>query len=315
MREFALRLSLGASRGRLVRQLLTESMFAREPRGVAGLLVARWGGRALLRIGSNGPNPVPLDLPVDSVTARVHDRPESCNGSALRSGGACAAAVSRGRRRGFARRHARGVERRGLGPLPLRQDARRGANGPVLILLVGALLFARTFQNLLAVDTGFEREHVVTARFDPRLAGFSEAQLPALFERLLANARSIAGVRSAALALSGPATGSASVSDITVEGHPRFEGNDNGIREDFASDDYFTTLGTTLVAGRFLRSVRHPQHTAGRRDQRDDGQTVLRDASPLGHRYGYGSPFDHEIIGVVRDVKVDGIRTAAPPMA
>jgi predicted permease len=194
-REFALRLSLGAGRGRLVRQLLTESMTLAWLGGLAGLAIARWGGQALLRMGSNGPNPVPLSLPMDwtflgftlalslgtgvlfgLVPALRFSRADV--GSALKAGGRVVSAAGTS------------------GSVPWGKVLVVAQMALSLALLVGAILFLRTFRNLIAVDTGFDRTQVVSARFDPRLAGFSEQQLPALYERLLEQARRIPGVSS-----------------------------------------------------------------------------------------------------------------------
>jgi predicted permease len=311
-REFALRLSLGAGRGRLVRQLLTESMVLALLGGLAGLAIARWGGQALLRMGSSGPNPVPLTLPMDwtffgftlalslatgmlfgLVPALRFSRADL--GSALKAGG-------------------RVVSAPGSGSVPWGKVLVVTQMALSLALLVGAILFLRTFRNLIAVDTGFDRAQVVSARFDPRLAGFSEQQLPALYERLLEQARQIPGAASVSLARAGPVSGSQTISDITVEGRPRFDGNANAVREDVVTLDYFSTVGMRLVAGRtFL-----PSDTEKARAVAVVNETMARhffgDASPLGHRFGYGTPATTEIVGVVRDAKVDGLREAVPPL-
>jgi predicted permease len=310
-REFALRLSLGAGRGRLVRQLLTESMTLALLGGLAGLAIARWGGQALLRMGSSGPTPVPLTLPMDwtffgftlalslltgmlfgLVPALRFSRADV--GSALKAGGRVINAPG--------------------GGVPWGKVLVVAQMALSLALLVGAILFLRTFRNLIAVDTGFDRTQVVSARFDPRLAGFSEQQLPALYERLLDRARQIPGVASVALAGSGPVTGSQTISDITVEGRPRFDGNANAVREDVVTLDYFATLGMHLVAGRsFLPSDGAKAPTVA-----IVNETMARhffgDASPLGHRFGYDTPATTEIVGVVRDAKVDGLREAVPSL-
>jgi len=313
-REFALRLSLGAGRGRLVRQLLTESMTLALLGGMAGLAIARWGGQALLRMGSSGPNPVPLALPMDwtflgftlaltlatgvlfgLVPALRFSRADV--GSALKAGGRVVSAAGTS------------------GSVPWGKVLVVAQMALSLALLVGAILFLRTFRNLIAVDTGFDRAQVVSARFDPRLAGFSEQQLPALYERLIEHARRIPGVSSVSLAKAGPVTGSATTSDITVEGQPRLDGDASSLREDVVTLDYFATLGIHLVAGRgFLPSDNAKAPTVA-----IVNETMARhffgDASPLGRKYGYGTPATIEIVGVVRDAKIDGLREPVPALA
>jgi predicted permease len=311
-REFALRLSLGAGRGRLVRQLLTESVTLALLGGLAGLALARWGGQALLRMGSSGPNPVPLTLPLDwtflgftltlsvvtgvlfgLVPALRFSRLDPGHG--LKTGGRVVNGLG------------------GSGGFPVGKALVVAQMALSLALLVGAMLFLKTFRNLLAVDTGFERSLVVSARFDPRLAGFNEAQLPALYQRLLDRARAIPGVRTASLALSGPVTGSARTSDITVEGRARFA-DDNSVREDIVSLDYFATLGMPLVAGRTFQPYDDAKAPTVAVVNEAMARRFFDDASPIGRRFGYGTPATFEIVGVVRDAKIDGLREPVPSL-
>src|SRR6185295_18018740 len=108
-----------------------------------------------------------------------------------------------------------------------------------LTLLVGAVLFLKTFHNLLRVDTGFERERIITARFDPRLAQVTEAQLPALYGRLLDETRRIPGAQGASLAMAGAATGSQRISTVVVPGRPVPPEGEESAREDFVEPGYF----------------------------------------------------------------------------
>jgi predicted permease len=183
-----------------------------------------------------------------------------------------------------------------------------------LILLVGGMLFLRTFRNLLTIDTGYDREHVVTARFDARLAAIDEAQLPGVYDRLLTESAKIPGSLSVSLALTGVATGSARVSSILAEGRPSASGDDDDVREDYVAAAYFQTVGMHLVRGRDV-------------DAHDDAKSrpvaVVNEAmarhffpngDPIGRHFGYDPPLNVEIVGVVADVKVDGLRAATPPM-
>jgi beta-glucosidase len=121
-----------------------------------------------------------------------------------------------------------------------------------LTLLVGAALFLRTFQNLASADTGFNRDAVVTARFDPRLAQIQSAALPALFDRLLARGREIPGSDHAALAMAGAVTGSARVSSVVIDTEPSRPGDEADVREDYVTDEYFVVMGMPIVMGRAL---------------------------------------------------------------
>ena len=184
-----------------------------------------------------------------------------------------------------------------LGSLPLGKVLVVAQVALSLTLLVGALLFLRTVQNLLRVDTGFDRERVVTARFDPRLAQVSEEQMPALYDRLLAEARRIPGVQGASLALTGPATGSWRVSSFIVEGQARRAPGEDTAREEYVEPGYFGVLGMPILRGRDFSSEDGVK--GSRRDcrQRVDGEEVLR------HRRS-----DRQAAGVRRAGDDDGDR-------
>jgi predicted permease len=312
-REFALRLSLGAGRGRVVRQLLAESLTLALLGGVLGIGIAQLGGHALLSMASTGTRAIPLELPLDwrliGFTAAVSlltgvlfglgpairsSRPNLTD--PLKAGSRVVASERKGGAFSF---------------------------GKVLIavqvalsfaLLVGALLFLRTFDNLVSAETGFDRSEVLIARFDPILSGITEGQLPDLYQRLLDNARQVPGVSSASLALTGPATRSARTSAIMVDHEQMRIGQESEAREEYAAPDFFRTVGITLLRGRVITpedDARHPKvavinemlakHFFGNQD-------------PIGHMLGYGPTADTEIIGVVRDVRVDGPKNVVPSM-
>jgi predicted permease len=314
-RELALRLSLGAGRGRIVRQLVTESVLLACIGGAAGLAVARWGGHALLRLAATGPTPIPLDLPFDwrflGFTAGVSLITGLAFGlaPALRlSRPDLVDAMKAGRRvTGDAGR---------LGSVAFGKALVVVQVTLALALLVGAVLFLRTFRNLLAIDTGLGAEQVVTARFDPRMAGIERDGWPALFERLLDEAKRIPGARSAALSMLGALTGGArTASGIVVEGQPRRIGSEGDLREDFVGRSYLDTLGMTIVRGRDFQSL----DTAASPKVAVVNEAMVRrffgDANPIGKHFGYDTPPDVEIVGVVRDARIDGLRQPVPPMA
>jgi len=308
-REFALRLSLGARRGRIVRQLLTESLVLAALGGMAGLAVARWGSQALLHWASTSAAAIPLEVPMDwgfvgfvagvsLITGIVFGLIPAVRLSrrdltdAVKAGG-----------------RVHGEERRAL---PFGKVLIGAQVMLAMTLLVGALLFTRTFQNLLSVDPGYASEQLITARFDPRLAAFTEVELPALYGRLVAAATSVPGARSATLSLNGPATGSIRSSGIAVEGRP--QGVDDQAREDYVGPGYLETLGIQLTRGRDFG----PRDDARAPKVALVNEAMVRkffgDADPIGRRLGYGDPLDVEIIGVIQDVRLDGLRAEAQPL-
>jgi predicted permease len=309
--ELAVRSSLGATRGRLLAQLLTESSLLALLGGGLGVVVARWSSDALLRLASPTASPIPLDVEVDwrylafalglslATAVLVGLLP------AIRLSRAALSTEMNGIRR------VAGSDR--LGRVPIGKALVVTQVALALTLLVGASLFGRTFANLVAADAGFERGRVLAARFDPRLAGYSDSQLPALYAGLLERARLVPGVRTASLAVEGVVSGSSRTSSITVEGRPTRPDDVSATREEFVGPDYFATLGIRLLSGRAFadgddargRKVAVVSEAFARR--------FLEARQAVGRRIGYG-PADVEIVGVVQDVRVDGPREAAPEM-
>ena len=314
-REFSLRLALGAGRGRIVRQLLTESLVLAGLGGVAALVLARWAGNGLLRLASSTSSPIPLELPFDtriiafaigvSVVTGVAfglmpalRLSRAASADALKTGGRVTAGSGRDVRVPFGRL------------LIVAQVTL------ALTLLVGAVAFVRTFNNLLSLQAGFEREHVIAARFEPRLAGFDREQWPALADRLLAAARGVPGVQSASMSVNGALTGATRISgNIVIEGQPARSGQNWPLREELVGVDYFETLAMPLVRGRSFRSTDVDGAPKVAVISEAMAKRFFGDVDPLGKRFGYGTPPELEVVGIVRDAKVDGPRRAAPNIA
>jgi predicted permease len=310
--EFAIRASLGASHSRMVRQCLTESLLLSTAGGALGLVVARLSGAALLRLASNSAAAVPLVLPTDvrllafgfgaSILTGV------CFGLApaarLARADATAALRSAGRVVSLERPHA----------VPWRRLVVVLQVAVSLTLLTGAVFFTRTFANLLNTRLGFEDTRVLAARFDPRLAGLGPRDWPGLIARILDGSRRIPGVVAATLGQRGPISGSQLISGIVAEGGRVLPAEDRGSREEYVAPDYFDALGMRLVAGRDFSD-----RDAGRAPKvAVVNETMARqffgDVQVVGRRFGYGTPADTEIIGVVANAKIDGAKRPVPPM-
>jgi predicted permease len=311
-KEFALRLSLGAGRGRIVRQLLTESLTLSVIGGIVGLGVAQLGGQGLLVLASTGARAIPLDLPIDwrllAFTAAVSVLTGVLFGlgPAIRSARPSLVEPLKAGARVV------GAERKGAVPF-----------GKVLIalqvalsfaLLVGALLFLRTFQNLLSVDTGFDRSEVVVAGIDPMLSGVNPGQLPDLYAKLIERGRAIPGGTSAALALSGPVSGSARTSSISVDAEPMRVGKDADVREEYVTTEYFRTVGMQVLRGRSFTNDDREGHPNVCVVNQSMAKHFFGDVDPIGHHIGYGNPTDIEVVGLVRDARVDGPKGDVPWM-
>jgi hypothetical protein len=122
-----------------------------------------------------------------------------------------------------------------------------------LALIVIAAVLVRSVQALLAVDPGYDREQVVTARIDARGAGYGLAELPALYRRLEEAVANAPGVRLTSLSTLGLASGSAQTSSIEVPGKVRPPNWDDNAQVLAVSEHFFETTGIRLVRGRASR--------------------------------------------------------------
>ena len=311
-REFAVRLSLGARRGRLVRQLLTESLALSVLGGLVSLLFADGGSKALLRMASDGPTPLALD--VSTGWALVGFAIAASIVTGMLFGLLPALRFSRADVHDAVKTGGRVVASSG-GPsfgraLVVAQVALS------FVLLVGALLFVRTLQNLMAINPGFEATRLITARFDPRMAGYTGATMASLRERLLTSAREIPGAQSAAVAMCGTLANCHSISDIDIPGRQRGVGDDADVQEDYVSAGYFPALAMTFVSGRnFLESdtAQSPQVAIVNEAM---AQHFFGDGNPIGRYFTDGDPnVKVTIVGVVRDSRINGLRETPPRMA
>jgi putative ABC transport system permease protein len=309
-REMAMRSALGASRTRLVRQLLSESLTLAFLGGAAGLLLALAGTRILARLASDAlplAAQIGVDGPVLAAALAVTLGTGLLFGilPALRlSRRPSAEALKEG-----SDRAAGGVGRsRALGLLVVAEVA------VAVVLVVGAGLALRSFAGLVGVEPGFEAEDRTAATYFLAPARHPESErVVALSRRLLERVRGLPGVESAALASSLPLGGVEWSSDFTVEGRPDEPGIDFARR--IVSPGYFRTMGVPLLAGRSFGPGD---------DERGSPVVVVNETlarlhfgaeNPVGRRLAFGrEPADEsvwrEVVGVVGDEKIEGL--AAP---
>jgi predicted permease len=305
-RELSVRLSLGATRGRLVRQLLTESLLLSFAGGALGIAVGYWGKQLL---------PPPVDqsaildwrvlvfvLAITVVTGIVFGiapalRATGMNlNDVLKQGGRSVA----GSRTALSK------------SLLVAQVAIS------LVLLVGAGLFLRTVINLRQVDVGFNPRNLLLFRINPQLNRYDEKRQSALYTQLLERIAAVPGVR--AVALSNPAllSGGVNSTGIFVRGRVYEVGRrdyDNSINRLVVSPNFFDTMEIPVVRGRSL---------SARDDEAAPKVVVINEAAvrkyfpnedPIGQRFGSSIETSNtlEVVGVLRDAKYNSVRDPAPP--
>jgi predicted permease len=194
-REIAVRLSLGAGRGRVIRQLLTESILLAALGGVLGLLVAQWLVSGLLAVFSSGNDPIPFDLKLDMRILAFTGAVSLLTGILFGLAPALAATrvdlipMLKG-----AEGRSHPLRRRLTKSLVVAQVALS------LALLIGAGLLIRSLQQLYRVDTGFERDNLLTMWVYPALIGYDRAKELRLYHEAVESLSAIPDVQSASLA-------------------------------------------------------------------------------------------------------------------
>jgi predicted permease len=183
-----------------------------------------------------------------------------------------------------------------------------------LVLLVGAGLFVRTLRNFTYLDPGFDRDHLVSVELDTHLVGYSQPQLSSLYRRLIERVEALPGVRSASLVSCELASGCGDASDIYLPGVPHSSGETDA-QERRVSQDFFATTGIPLLEGRSFAdsdTINSPQVAVV---NQAFVRQFLHGKDPLGQYYGYdaANPYRFQIVGIVKDSRVNDIREDAPP--
>ena len=309
-REMAVRVSLGAGRLRIVRQLLTESLLLSVVAGALGVLLAYAGSQTLVEIMATGSLPVELHVRPDARVLLFTVGVSLATGvffgllPAIRAMGAAPAPSLReaGRCAGETR------FRRLFGKaLVVSQVALS------VILLTAAALFVRNLANLENLNLGFNREHVVLFPLDPSRSGYSAEQLSREYRELLGRFESIPGVRSVSICWMPPISGGGSNGSAVVEGYTPKPGESRTIFKNWVAPRYFETLGIPFLEGRDFNFQDQPQSTPVAIINQAMARAYFGAANPIGKHVTFdGDSITYEIVGVAGDTKYLEIREAIP---
>jgi putative ABC transport system permease protein len=317
--EIAIRTALGASRSRVIRQLLVESLLLAVIGGGLGLLLALWGLDLLPALGAEKIprlQEVALDASVLGFTlaaslltgiifglAPAFQAVKFDLHTSLKEGGR-ASASPKGRRR---LRNALVVTEVALS----------------LMLLAGAGLLIRSFWRLQQVDTGFMTERLLTMRLFPPESNYpDDLRVAAFYEDLLQRVRSLPGVKDAAAASDVPIGGRNGGTVIQVEGgssEPDFDLDfRRGAEFRVVSPSYFRTMGIRLLHGRFLEDSDHDRARPVVVINENLARAYWPNEDPIGRRFrlldappGHAKTVFLTVVGVVADAKNDGLTEAA----
>jgi putative ABC transport system permease protein len=311
-REIAVRLALGASRLRIVRQLVAESILIAAAGAGAGALLARWLSRVLIAALATQGDRVFVNVASDwrvfsfvallaAVACVIVGLMPAIRATATSPG----AAMKAGSRGSTDTRERFGLRR----ALVVAQVALS------LVLVVGALLIVQTFRNLVTLDAGFRQDNLLIAVLDFRRSGAPEERLRAEYEQLLDRLRHEPGVVDATHVRNVPIGGSFSNRTVVIDGKKRKE----SVNFNSVSDRYFSTMATPLLAGRDF-------------DRRDGlgapnvaivsesfARVFFGGQNPVGRTFQIDEPPGtpqpvFEIVGLARDSKYTDLRDPFEPL-
>jgi predicted permease len=314
-REFAVRLAVGATRTRLMRQLFTESVLLAMLGGFVGVALAWWGSQLLVLMASNGPEAVPLN-----VTPNIRILGFTLGASLLSSivfGVAPALRASRVEPN-TSLKSGKGTATTSL-QNPLGKALVVTQVALSLVLLVGAGLFVRTLINLESLPSGFNEENVMLFQIDSSAPGYKreDPRLSQLLTDVETRARAVPGVQSAAFSFLVFNQGFWTSPVFTLDQNS-LEERARVVRHNVVGQDFFDAMGIRLVLGRGFG----PQD--GLKTQKvaviseSMAQRFFPNTSPLGKRFGIDEPKsarDIEIVGVVKDAKYGELTEQFRPMA
>jgi putative ABC transport system permease protein len=312
--ELSVRVALGASRWRIARQLLVESLLLSAAGALLGLGLAHWGSRLLVRQLSTSTNNVFLSLSLDwrvlAFTAAI------ATATALLFGMAPALRGTRVQPNDALKTQGRGVvgeARFGLGnALVVLQVALS------LVLIVAAGLFMRTFTSLATLNLGFDSSPVLVANINAQPVQLEPDARPALFRKVLQAAAGTPGVASAAVSAVTPVSGSTWNNRIELPDGPDLPENERSTFINLVSENWFRTYGTPLVAGRDFTK----DDTKAAPNVAIVNETFSRKfangRNPIGMRirqpgFGPRPTIDRVVVGYVKDAVYRSLREPVPP--
>ncbi|HSK46075.1 MAG TPA: ABC transporter permease [Candidatus Binatia bacterium] len=311
-KEVGVRLSIGASRLRLIRQFLTESLVLSLLGGAAGLLLAWTSSRALVLLLSERRDAFvlsgSLDLRVLAFTTGVTVvtgmlfglvpalRSTSVNlNDSLRDGGRTTASGSK---------------------LNLAKGLVIVQVALSLLLVAGAGLFLRTLWNLQSVDLGYTKEHLLLVGVDGISAGYKDARLSSLWHDLTERLRTVPGVQGATYSTNGLFSGSESNDDIEVEGFTPSKNEEKEARFDRVGPQYFSTVGIPMLLGRDIgqEDTAAAPHVCVINEA--FAKAFFKGRNPIGHhitqKFG-DAKNTMEVVGVARNARDHRLRGDIPP--
>lgn len=300
-REIAVRMALGASRSRIVLQLLTESALLAISGAIVGVLLCWRAGALLLHLISGHAQAVPIDTTPNLKVLLFTLFITACTTVLFGILPALRATAS-GQMSG---------EGRGILSKPLHNRAGRALIvaqvALSLVLLAGAGLFLHSLLNLTDVNTGFDAHNVLVFGLDEYAAGYNpDSRLAGLQRQIEERVQALPGVRAASFSMFTFNQGEWS-DPVIVHGVPRTPENSHDVLYNVVGDQYFATFSLPVLAGRVFNDRDNERAPSVAVINETMAQRFFPGVSPIGRRFGLGDDPAHsgdiEIVGVVKDAK------------
>ncbi|HEY4320615.1 MAG TPA: ABC transporter permease [Gemmatimonadales bacterium] len=315
-REMAIRLAIGASRGRLVRQLLTEGLVLGLTGAIAGLLFAHWASAVIIRGLVVAHTPVTLALPIDTTALSF------TFGMAMLTGVVFGLAPAWGATRvdpqSAMKSGGRSVSSRGLSVRFGRALVVTQVALSLVLVAVGGLMLG-SFRRLANTDPGFRVDGLTLVTADASSTGGNAASESRLLTELFARLRQLPGVSSVSASETTPLSHSGRNDLVRTNGYAPAKQMDALAWIHIVSPGYFATMGATVVAGRDFTDV---DRSGNQRVVVIDESAVRRffgGVNPIGRTLQFGSPRDSTarltVVAVVRDAKYSSMDETVQPTA
>ena len=321
-KEIAVRLSLGASRGRLIRQVLTESVVLSGAGAILGVFFARWGSAFLVRFVTRANAQLFLDLRMDGRVLAFTVGIAVLTGllfgilPAFRATRVTLTSAMKGESTKSREGRMRFSSERWIVATQVALS---------LILLVGTGLFIRTFTNLMSLDPGFDPSNVLLVESNIHNAGIPGPARAAVYVEMLAKLQEIPGVAAASQCWMRPLSGMEWNEDVSVPGYHPPAGVEPLVYLNWVTPGYFSTMRTPLLEGRTINAGDSAAAAHVVVINQLLARTYFPGQDPIGKHLVFDDkevfgPQPLEIVGVVKDAKYDSLSqeflsTAYVPMA
>jgi predicted permease len=312
-REFAIREALGASRGRVIRQLLVESLLCASVGGSLGVVLGSWliGVLTPIVVANEGIQGLTPHLDSTVLVFAV--------GTSLLSGvffGIVPAFRVTRSSVSETIKDQGSTSSAGVSHVRFRKALVAGQVAFTMLLLAGAALFVHTLWNLRNLDLGLRTENVISFSIAPALNGYSTQRSIALVDQLRGRVASLPLVRSVGTAEIAALTGDDEGANITAEGGIQLPEDIRDVNYVSVSPGYFSTLGIPLLSGREFTDADGATSPKIAVASEAMAKRFFPGRNPLGMHFAFGGGSkvkpDIEIVGVVKDVKQDHVRSVTP---